>query len=166
MVDPVDPVERMRRFVLKQRAQQDQTAESLEVWKKKVPELAKKALAVADVLRETPKNELIFAEARSDQILVYFGDRPKHYSAGAEVMIGQTVPMENGAMATFYCQGDQGVVIGCRLPFYLDDRPALEPYCNLGRPEELTNEAFGHAVADFLEWASVGAGRGSKKLHF
>lgn len=163
-----DPVERMKRFILKQRAQQDQLTASLEVWKMRIPELAKQAQAVVNVLRETEENKLIFVEARSDQILIYFGDRAKHYSAGAEVMRGRSVPTEKGAMAIFIFQGDQGIVIGCHHPFYLEDeeKPSLESFCDLGRPEELTEEAFGNAIADFLEWGSVGAGRGTKKLRF
>jgi hypothetical protein len=37
---------------------------------------------------------------------------------------------------------------------------------DLGPAEAVDGPRLGHAVCDFLEWASVGEGCGSRKLHF
>jgi hypothetical protein len=73
---------------------------------------------------------------------------------------------EAGASCLFRCDKD-GIVYGYRYPFHgvrRDVRP--ERFVDLGEPALVDADALGNAVVDFLEWASVGAGCGSRKLRF
>jgi hypothetical protein len=41
-----------------------------------------------------------------------------------------------------------------------------ERFVDLGEPAGVQPDAIGNAVVDFLEWAAVGEGCGSRKLRF
>jgi hypothetical protein len=162
-----DPAERLQQFIISQRARQDQEAAGREAWCKKVPELAKHAEALAVAVNGAASAAMMFVEKRKDQILVAFGLRQKKLVAGAEVAALAQLPLEKGACATFFFNGDECQVVGHRHPYHLEaKRVTFDRYVDLGDPETLTEEAFGIAVIDFIEWASVGEGRGSGKIRF
>jgi hypothetical protein len=73
---------------------------------------------------------------------------------------------EIGASAVFRCDGD-GRLVGYRYPFHRVTL-GMEPqrYADLGDPESLTAESLGNAVAEFLEWATVGGGCDRRKFRF
>ena len=71
-----------------------------------------------------------------------------------------------GASAVFRCEPD-GRVHGYRYPFH-DAGQAHEPehFIDLGYPGHMGPDEIGNAVAEFLEWASAGAGCAGRELQF
>jgi hypothetical protein len=164
-----DSVERARRFIIAQRARQDQERAAKEIWCKKVPDLAKHAEAIVQVFHEAG-HKAVFVQAREDQILVKFGDRQRRYVAGEEIAhLVVDRPSEEGALAEFHFDSDSCKVVGHRNPFYIKEREGKQPlrrFVEFEDVENLSEKDFGNAVMDFLEWACVGEGRGSWKIRF
>jgi hypothetical protein len=71
--------------------------------------------------------------------------------------------VEAGAEAVFVCQ--EGIVRGYRRPFHPEGQSApLEPFVEFGPPQEVECDTLANSVGDFLQWAAVGGGRGSRPL--
>jgi hypothetical protein len=166
-----DPVERMVHFVREQKRQAAfEHARSL--WARRLAALVPCVESVVEVFQsglEEPGDSpavSVLVDARHElcPLVVAFERRG---GDGSEVLtLRPDQPCEAGASAVFRCEAD-GIVYGFRYPFHdvlRDLRP--ERFVDLGEPEAVHPHQLGHAVADFLEWAAVGAGRGSRKLRF
>jgi hypothetical protein len=152
-----DPVERMVSFVGQQkRAAAADHARG--VWADRLLSLRAGVEEVVEVFRRGLEEPAavpvvsVFAELKNDlwPLVVLFAQREG----------------ETGATAVFRCC-DDGIVYGVRYPFH-DVLRAVRPeqFADLGEPATITARRLGNAVADFLEWASVGEGCGRRKLRF
>ena len=129
------------------------------IWTEKATEFTPDVENVVDVLREKGHPDLYVA-AGFNQLHVWFGTRPMGRPRFAELC---SLELEEGAEATFVCQ--EGVVHGFRRPFYPEGQPVpFEPFAEFGPPQEVKKKDLANSVADFLQWAAVGAGRGSRPL--
>lgn len=158
-----DPVERIRLFVEDQR-QQARSVAARAAWRAKLPELVPAVESVVDVMRDS----LMPDQFRADAVCVLTDrkrDRfPLVVAFGARA--GSGPEPEIGASAAFRCEED-GRVYGYRYPFHsVMNALEPEPFADLGDPEALTPAALGNAVAEFLEWATTGAGCGGTRLQF
>jgi hypothetical protein len=159
-----DPIERMVKFVWGQK-QQAAAEHARAVWSRRIPILLPCVREVVDVFlggltepAEPPPVALLADTGRElCPLVIAFQARPPERE-GAEP--------ETGASAVFRCEAD-GIVYGFRYPFHpllRDLRP--EQFADLGEPETVEAHRLGNAVADFLEWVSIGEGRGSRRLRF
>jgi hypothetical protein len=108
----------------------------------------------------------LFASRSSEFPLVIAFERRPYEREGILRLRGGANEIEAGATCLFRCETD-GIVYGYRYPFHSvlrDVRP--ERFADLGEPGLVQAEQIGNAVVDFLEWASVGDGCGSRKLQF
>jgi hypothetical protein len=153
-----DPVERMVNFIGQQkRAAAAEHARAL--WSRRLPSLLGCSLEVVEVFR------LGLDEEPSSTPLVSVFSDPKNALRPLVILFSER-ESETGASAVFRCRED-GVVCGFRYPFHdplREVRP--EQFAELGEPAAVSAERLGNAVADFLEWASVGDGCGRRKLRF
>jgi hypothetical protein len=160
-----NPIERMVTFV---REQQQRAAfeRACAAWSRKLPEVVPMAQAVVEVFLSGLDEP---GEAPTVSVLV----EPKHDLAPLVIAFGRRALEEGpetlheiGASAVFRCDLD-GAVYGLRYPFH-DVRQDVRPerFADLGLPEAMDAEKLGHAVCDFLEWASLGAGCGLRKVRF
>ena len=154
-----EPIERVRRFV---EAQQQQAclAEGQAAWLHKVKELLPGVEAIVVAMRESladnqfqePVLSVLSDTSRAQfPLAIAFGGRPKQ---------------EIGASVQFRCEPD-GHVHGFRYPFHnamKTGRP--EAFVDLGDPCDVQPEDLGNAVAEFLEWATVGGGCGGRAVQF
>ena len=138
-----DPRIRMEQFVKTRHGAQRQEDDLERVWTKQLNEFMPDVKNVVDVLREKGHTDL-HVEAGFNQLHVYFD-------------------AEAGAEAIFVCQ--EGVVRGYRRPFRPEGKAEpFEPFVELGRTQAVERNALANAVGDFLQWAAVGGGRGSRPL--
>ena len=129
-------------------------------WTKQLNEFMPDVKDVVDVLREKGHTDL-YVEAGFNQLHVWFGTRPMGRPRFMER--SNYFDAEAGAEAIFVCQ--EGVVRGYRRPFRPEGQSAsFEPFVELGRPQGVETNALANAVVDFLQWAAVGDGRGSRPL--
>jgi hypothetical protein len=171
-----DPVERMVKFIRSQK-QQAAAEHARAAWSRRLPALLPCVEEVVEAFRcglEEPAAATLVSVAvdlRSDlrPLVVLFQPRDEQVESG-EVGILPLHPgaggPEVGASAVFRC-GDDGIVYGFRYPFHgvtRDVRP--ERFIDLGPPAGVLAHRLGDAVADFLEWASVGEGCGRRRLRF
>jgi hypothetical protein len=100
-------------------------------------------------------------EAGFNQLHVWFGARPKGRPRFTER--SNYFDAEDGAEAIFVCQ--EGIVRGYRRPFRPEGKSVpFKPFVELGPPQEVERSALANSVVDFLQWAAVGDGRGSRPL--
>jgi hypothetical protein len=167
-----DPVERMVKFVMEQKRQAAfEHARSL--WSRRLPALLPCVREVVEVFQggleepaASPVVAVLVDPGHELSPLVIAFDRRGGNPDGILPLLPDAGDREVGASAVFRCEPD-GVVYGFRYPFHpvaRDVRP--ERFADLGEPAVVRAEAVGHAVADFLEWAAVGAGCGSRRLRF
>jgi hypothetical protein len=169
-----DPVERMVQFVLAQK-RQAAFEHARALWSVRLPALLPCVHAVVEAFRggldepgDRPGVSVLF-DPRHDTcpLVVAFARRGHDEPDEGVLRLRPDLPRaEAGASAAFRCEPD-GAVHGFRYPFHnplRDVRP--EHFADLSEPDAVTAHALGNAVADFLEWASVGEGRGSRKLRF
>jgi hypothetical protein len=167
-----DPVERVVQFVIGQK-QQASTAHARALWARRLPSLLAGVRAVvaafAGGLEEEADGPLVsvLCDPRHERSpLVIAFARREGGAAGILSMRPEPAVKEIGASACFRCEED-GIVYGFRYPFHgvqQDVRP--ERFADLGEPDGVGAVPLGNAVADFLEWAAVGGGCGSRKLRF
>jgi hypothetical protein len=161
-----DPVERMVQFVAEQR-RRAAFAQAQRAWSARMTQLLPTVQAVVEVftsgLEELGGSPVVtvLADGRHDlcPLVIAFRRRALDAEGAGEFS-------EIGASAAFRCEPD-GAVYGFRYPFHgvtQDVRP--ERFADLGPPQAVDGPRLGHAVCDFLEWASVGEGCGSRKLRF
>jgi hypothetical protein len=165
-----DPVERVVKFVTEQK-RRAAFEHARSRWARRLPLLVPCVRSVVEVFRsglEEPGDSPVVSvliDVRHDRfpLVVAFERR----GGGGEVLsIRPDQTREAGASAVFRCEPD-GIVYGFRYPFHgvlRDVRP--ERFVDLGEPGDVQPRQLGHAVADFLEWAAVGEGCGSRKLCF
>jgi len=134
-----------------------------ERWALLLSELDGEAKNVTNPLREAGYTDL-YVDRYRDAIRVWFGSRPCGVAERRES--GVTFDVARGAEAVFFL-ADDGQVKGLRRPYQreADTRP-YEQFVDLGSPGKFPKEAFGHAVADFLEWVLTGPGVGGLGLLF
>jgi hypothetical protein len=164
-----DPVQRMRAFIQqqKQRAFADHARAA---WCRQVSALLADVEAVVGVFREglgsgEPSVAVLCDPRRPEHPLVIaFDRRGPRGEPFAET--GSASVQEVGASCVFRCDVD-GMVHGYRYPFHgVREDARAERFIDLGQPAAVDGERLGHAVADFLEWAAVGRGRGHRNLSF
>jgi hypothetical protein len=152
-----DPVERMVSFV-EQQKRIAAAEHARAVWADRLGSLRGIVEEVVEVFRRGLEEPAalpivsVFVEPKNDQwpLVVLFAEREG----------------ETGASAVFRCR-DDGVVCGLRYPFHDVGRtPRPEQFADLGEPGMVAGRRLGNAVADFLEWASVGEGCGARRLRF
>ena len=168
-----DPVERMRRFV-EARQQQVRFERAKAVWSQRAVELVPRVEAVVAVVREALAPEQfqgpvvsVLADGQRDlfPLVVAFGPRSRGSEGTLKLRPGP-LETEAGASAVFRCEAD-GNLYGFRYPFHAQMKSVPpEQYIELGDPARIQAEDLGNAVAEFLEWATVGDGSGGRKLRF
>jgi hypothetical protein len=167
-----DPVERMAKFVREQK-QQAAFEHARTLWTRRLPLLMPCVQSVVEVFQkglEGPDDSLVVSilfDVRHDPCpLVIAFERRSGEDAPILSMRPDPARWEVGASAGFRCEPD-GILYGFRYPFHgvLRDLRG-ERFADLGEPQDVQPHQLGHAVADFLEWAAVGAGCGSRKLRF
>jgi hypothetical protein len=160
-----DPVERMVQFVAEQR-RRAAFAQARAAWSARMTTLLPTVQAVVEVFSsglEEPGEQpvlSVLADAGHDLCPLVIAFRRRAPAEGIDEL------GEIGASAAFRCEPD-GAVYGFRYTFHSvtqDVRP--QRFADLGPPEAVDARHLGHAVCDFLEWASVGEGCGSRKLRF
>jgi hypothetical protein len=167
-----DPVERMVQFVMGQK-QQAAVAHARSLWVLRLPLLVPCARAVVDAFRggleesAGPPAVSVLLDPRHDLCPLVIAFERRDYESEGVLPLRPDLPRkEVGASAVFRCEVD-GIVYGFRYPFHgplQDVRP--ERFVDLGEPATVQPNRLGNAVADFLEWASVGDGCGSRPLRF
>jgi len=176
-----DPIDRIREFLAEQKRRRQKVEGALVAFSQKILILEPRAQAVVAAFRQGLRSEpgghptvTVFAltDPLSPTIAIDFGLRAWG-SHGLIRALGQgqgqgaKVAVEKGATAVFACSEEDGFVVGFRWPFTKEGEPrSVEEFINLGDPAAVAAERFGHAVVDFLEWAAVGEGRGSRKFLF
>jgi hypothetical protein len=167
-----DPVERMVKFV-QQQQQQAAAEQARAAWVRRLPALLPCVEEVVEVFRRgleeaaaTPVVS-VCADPRSEQwpLVILFAPRDPEEEETPRLYAGPA-RSETGASAVFRC-GSDGIVRGIRYPFHEAARSVRpEQFADLGEPASVHPHRLGNAVADFLEWASVGDGCGRRKLRF
>jgi hypothetical protein len=167
-----DPVERMVQFVVGQK-QQAASEHARALWARRLPALLSGVRAVVAAFQggvEEAEGPLVsvLCDPRHQRcpLVIAFARRESGAEEGILALRPEPAVKEIGASACFRCEED-GVVYGFRYPFHgvqQDVRP--ERFADLGEPEAVGAVELGNAVADFLEWAAVGRGCGSRKLRF
>ncbi len=167
-----DPVERMVKFVQQQK--QEALAEHARAaWARRLPSLVPCVEEVVEVFCRglvEPLLEPVVAvhvEPHNEQwpLVILFRERAAERDDCPHFPLSPAVT-ETGASAVFRCR-DDGVVCGFRYPFHAVPRTVRpEWFADLGEPATVTAGRLGNAVADFLEWSSVGEGCGRRKLCF
>ncbi|MBY0528542.1 MAG: hypothetical protein K2R98_34445 [Gemmataceae bacterium] len=168
-----DPIERIRKFVTTQH-DQSRFADARDAWSRKVTELlpgVEEMVAVmreslsAGQLREPGVYVLVDPHRAQFPLVVAFGNRPAPIGDVLPFR-AESVKMECGASVLFRCEPD-GHVHGFRYPFHsMMKTRKPERFIDLGAPGHIQAVDLGHAMADFLEWATVGAGCGGHALQF
>jgi len=168
-----DPVERMKLFVAEQQ-QQVRLAEARALWSQLLPDLLPTVQGIVEVLSQgllpgqfggEPVSVLTDPLRELYPLVVAFGRRTPSADAFPRP---QAVPGEEeiGASAFFRCEPD-GHIHGYRYPFHSARLTlAPQPFVDLGAPHRVRTVEVGNAVADFLEWASVGSGCCGRRLQF
>ena len=155
-----DPRLRMEQFVKSQHGAQRREDDIERVWTEILKEFTPDVKSVADVLREKGHTDL-HVETGFNQLHVWFDTRPMGRPRFTER--ARVFDAEAGAEAIFVCQ--EGVVRGYRRPFRRERQSApFEPFVELGSPQAVERNALANSVGDFLQWAAVGGGRGSRPL--
>jgi hypothetical protein len=168
-----DPVERMTQFV-KEQKQQAAFEHARAAWGRRLPGLLPCIRAVVEVFQTgldepsaNPSVSVLVDPRGGDFPLVIAFERRGGAGEGVlRLRPGVAGMTETGASCLFRCEVD-GMVCGYRYPFHAvtrDVRP--ERFADLGEPGAVQPFQIGNAVADFLEWASIGEGCGSRKLRF
>lgn len=167
-----DPVGRMVKFVMAQK-QQALFEHARSMWAHRLPALLPCLREVVEVFHggldeasETPVASVLVDPRHGRCPLVIAFERRGVECDGILKMHPDQPATEAGASAVFRCEED-GIVYGFRYPFHSvlrDVRP--ERFVDLGDPSSVQGHQLGNAVADFLEWASVGAGCGNRKMRF
>jgi hypothetical protein len=163
------PVERMREFVRHQH-QRAVGERARTEWCRRVPLLLPEVEAVVEVFRgglgaDEPAVSVLASPQRPDHPLVIAFARRAPRGSERPSADDQSL-QEIGATCIFRSEAD-GSVYGLRYPFHgvrEDVRP--ERFVDLGAPGLVEKARLGHAVADFLEWAAVGLGRGHRPISF
>jgi hypothetical protein len=167
-----DPVERMMMFVREQK-QQAAFEHARAAWARHIPLLLPCVRSVVEAFQsglEEPSPRPIVSvladPGRAEFPLVIAFERRSYEREGVLPLRPTASDTETGASCLFRCESD-GIVYGFRYPFHSihrDVRP--ERFADLGEPASVHAHQLGNAIADFLEWASVGDGCGSRKLRF
>ncbi len=168
-----DPVERMRKFV-EGRQQQARLETSRMAWSQRVVELVPRVEAVVEVVRSALAPEqfssaaisvLVDTKRDAYPLVIAFGPR-LCVQEGTLKLHPEPLETEAGASAVFRCEAD-GNVYGFRYPFHGRMKSlSPEPFAELGDPARVQADDLGHAVAEFLEWATTGGGCGGRTLCF
>jgi hypothetical protein len=168
----LDPVERMVKFVMGQK-QEAVFVHARSVWAHRLPALLPCLREVVEVFHggldeasEEPVASVLVDPRHERCRLVIAFERRNVECEGILRIHPDQHATETGASAVFRCEED-GIVYGFRYPFHSvlrDVRP--ERFVDLGDPSTVQAHQLGNAVADFLEWASVGAGCGNRKMRF
>jgi hypothetical protein len=167
-----DPVERMACFVREQK-QQVAGERARAEWSRRIPALLPTLRAVVEGFRggmeecggSSAVAVLVDVRRHDCPLVIAFNARQRQGEGVLSLRPGPAEP-EAGASCQFRCEMD-GIVYGFRYPFHpltRDVRP--ERFVDLGEPGLLQPDQLGHAAADFLEWAAVGAGCGGRKMQF
>lgn len=168
-----DPVEKMRKFVEEQK-QRSRLEHARRAWGQKVPELLPCAEAVVEALRAglAPDQEPLGAvsvladTSRDGSPLVIAFERRSYSDSEPYRLQPERAHGEVGASAVFRVEPD-GQVCGWRYPFHsVMMVPEPELFAELGDPAGIQAEELGNAVVEFLQWAAVGTGSGSRTLRF
>ncbi len=155
-----DPRIRMEQFVKTQHGAKRQEDDLERAWTEKLREFTPDVKNVVDVLREKGHTDL-YVDVGFNQLHVWFGTRPMGRPRFAER--SRSFDAEAGAEAIFVCQ--EGLVRGYRRPFRPEGQSApFDPFVELGSPQGVERNALANAVGDFLQWAAIGGGRGSRPL--
>jgi hypothetical protein len=164
-----DPVQRMREFVRQQKQRAFSDRARIE-WCRRIPALLPDVEAVMEVFRDGLGSDepaaAVFADTQRPEypLVIAFGRRGQR--CDEVVPASSASPSEVGATCIFRCDLD-GIVHGYRYPFHgVHQDVRAERFIDLGEPAAVDTEQLGHAVADFLEWAAVGLGRGYRSLSF
>jgi hypothetical protein len=165
-----DPVERMLTFVREQK-QQAAFEHACTLWSSQIPHVLPYLRAVIETFHSgleeaLPLVSILADPARREFPLVIAFERRCPENEGILHLHPSQSETEAGASCLFRCDKD-GIVYGYRYPFHSvrrDVRP--ERFVDLGEPAAVQPEAIANAVVDFLAWAAVGDGCGSRKLRF
>jgi hypothetical protein len=166
-----DPVERMQAFVEEQKRQVIFEHARI-LWSRRLPHLLPGLRAVVETFHQglcEPSSALVSIlsdPSRGEFPLVIAFERRSLDVEGILRLHRTPTETEAGASCLFRAESD-GIVYGYRYPFHSvrrDVRP--ERFVDLGEPDRVHADALGNAVVDFLEWAAVGDGCGSRKLRF
>lgn len=168
-----DPIGRMKLFVETQR-QHECYEEARSLWADKVVEVRQAVEAVVDVLRDglvpgqlpdPPATVLTDGKREQFPLVIAFGSRCSDADGIVPLRAGVST-LEVGASAVFRC-GPDGHVHGYRYPFHEAGEPhEPEHFVDLGYPAHIGADEIGNAVADFVEWATVGGGCAGHELQF
>ncbi len=157
-----DPAERLQRFVAKHKGSQATETGAEIQWQAKLPRLFVQAEKLVNIFHEAGHNDLRI-EVRHGQLALAFGQRPCGINPAGDKRVD--FDTDEGASAIFL--QNEGRVHGYRKPFHpMNQATSYELFAELDAPSKLSETVFGNAVAEFLEWAAVGAGCGRKKLDF
>ncbi|HEY7312594.1 MAG TPA: hypothetical protein VH643_24735 [Gemmataceae bacterium] len=167
-----DPIERVTRFVQEQK-RQAAFEHARAVWSRRIPVLLPSLRGVVEAFQSgleesSPQSviSLLADPARADFPLVIAFERRPYEHEGILSMHSASGEHEVGASCMFRCEAD-GIVYGHRYPFHRVQRDARpERFADLGEPASIHAHQIGNAVVDFLEWAAIGDGCGSRKLRF
>lgn len=163
-----DPAVRMRRLV-KQWKQQALVERAQNLWCRRVRGLAREIESIIETFRaavdaDQPMVRVLADPQRPDYALVIAFDR-RGPAADIVSLRSSSMP-QIGASCIFRCD-DQGMICGTRYPFHdVQQDVRAERFADLGPPEAVDATRLGHAVVDFLEWASVGSGTGTQPIRF
>jgi hypothetical protein len=165
MSDPKkDGVARIQEIVKLHREKQAILRAIVDKWTSKLSVIQGKAKDVIDAfenaLAPDSKQWRCTVTIPNSQLVIRFLDRTISRSP-------MEAYAEKGAVAIFGCTED-GHVKGDRFPFLNEQlqRQKEEAFVDLGPGDKVESDDVAYAVAEFLEWASVGAGRGARRMNF
>jgi hypothetical protein len=156
-----EPSELIRQLIEDCKAEGVKADAAAEAWSLKLPELERYVKALVAPFEHTG-TPVAAGIAKQRVLVVQFYPRPLRT---VQVSYGTKSVEEQGAILEISCNPEEGVVKYRRRPFLEEGQQhAPEPRRTLGSPHDLTKEQVGMVVAEFLRWAALGEGRGSKKL--
>jgi hypothetical protein len=156
-----EPSELIRELLEDCKAEGVNADAAAEAWSLKLPEVERYVKALVAPFEHTG-TPVVAGIAKERVLVVQFHPRPLRT---VRVSYGTKSVEEQGAILEISCNPEEGVVQYRRRPFLEEGRQHTpEPRRTLGSPHDLTKEQVGMVVAEFLRWAALGEGRGSKKL--
>lgn len=158
-----DPTEHIKKLVSERKAEQERIDKAERAWAAKLPHLEEVTQNLTEPFKVS--GHPLFVGVTGNILAVQFDSRSLGVKTTPE---GREAIYETGALLNISFDREDGLVYGHRRPFFADDLPVpgFERHYQLGEPGPIQDAQVGEVVATFLEWAAVGAGRGSKKLRF
>ena len=142
-----------RSWIAQQAARQFDERSACEAWKTLLPNFLKDAESVVEAFRERIEDgeDAFFARVENGTIKIVFKTRSRANG------------IECGAEMALRCLG--GLIQEERLPFS-DSKDRTPQRINQGDARSMGAERAGEIVLEFLKWACIGDGKGSRETIF